>query len=85
MKNLKTYFCIVLVSIGVTLPLCSCQRVLQKIGDLTAEKSEAETEQTNEVTAVAEVKGPITLKNRTYEGECFFKANMSRALYADQT
>ena len=59
MKNLKTYFYIVLVSIGVTLPLYSCQRVLQKIGDLTAEKSEAETEQTNEVAAVAEVKGPI--------------------------
>ena len=85
MKNLKTYFCILLVSVGMSLPLCSCQRVLQKIGDLAAEKSEAETEQTNEVAAVAEVKGPITLKNRTYEGECFFKANMSRALYADQT
>lgn len=85
MKNLKTYLFLLLMSIGVTLPMCSCKRVLQKIDNLTAKTSEVETEQTDEVTEPEQAKGPIILTSRTYEGESFFKANIQRALYADQT
>ena len=85
MKNLKTFLLFGLLCVGIMLPMTSCQRIAHKLGELTAKAGNADSAQSKNDDPVTIGDGPATVKTRTYTGKSFFKAKISRELYADQT
>lgn len=84
MGKFKTYLGVGMMCIGMTLPMCSCQRVMQKVGSLTAKVSDSDTAQTEENEDSEVYEGPITMNFRPYDGKSYFQAEITRPLFAEQ-
>ena len=85
MKNLKIFLFFGLMCIGIILPMTSCQRIAQKFGELIVKADNVDSVQSKKDEPVTIGDGPATVKTRTFTGKSFFKAKISRDLYAEQT